>query len=586
MAIKLVSEIFTKALSKTFPELYKDKAANIVQTQQSKFGDFTCYSAIDVYQNSPKGTFKNPQAVAELLLPTLSNNPFFKKVISTPQGYINIFLSENFLSSEVENILQNNGPSPPFVTKKRVLVDFSSPNIAKEMHVGHLRSTIIGESLCRVLEFCGHEVLRVNHIGDWGTQFGMLIAYLKDQFPDYLTSPPAIADLQSFYKLAKARFDKDQEFKERARMEVVQLQSGNSENLAAWKIICDISEKEFQRIYDRLDISLTTKGESYYNSLIPDVVAELEQKGLLTVDQGAKLLFVPGYNQPMMVVKSDGGYTYDTTDLAALRYRLQEQKAEWILYVVDAGQSSHFELLFEAAKMAGWYDPAVTRLDHVAFGLVCGDDGKKFKTRSGTTVKLSSLLDEAVSRSKQVILERNNNISEEDLEKTASVIGYGAVRYADLKIVHGTNYVFSYDRMLDLKGNTAVYLLYTYARICSILSKHAKVSDDDLPVDFEHNMALFLKEGVHIELDEASEMILARRLTTFTSVIEDVFSCMDLHNLCSYLYVLCSEFSQFHVKCRVIGHEKEKQRILLCHAVRLVIEKGLYLLGIHPLEQI
>lgn len=359
------------------------------------------------------------------------------------------------------------GTKTPYVgEKKRAILDFSSPNIAKEMHVGHLRSTIIGESIARLLEFFGYDTLRLNHLGDWGTQFGMLIAHLKDKFPNYMTEPPPIGDLQMFYKESKKRFDEDEEFKARAYECVVKLQRYDPEIIKGWKLICDISRKEFEHIYKELDIKLVERGESFYQKLMDEVVQEFEKKQLVEVDEGRKIVFTPDSSVPLTIVKSDGGYTYDTSDLAAIKNRLITEKGDILLYIVDAGQAVHFHAIFSAAKLIGWYQPH-HRVEHVEFGVVLGEDKKKFKTRSGDTVRLRDLLNEGLKRALDKLKEKERDkvLTPEQLSAAQKAIAYGCIKYADLAHNRTNEYIFSFDKMLDDKGNTAVYMLYAYTRI-------------------------------------------------------------------------------------------------------------------------
>ncbi|XP_069001381.1 arginine--tRNA ligase, cytoplasmic-like, partial [Embiotoca jacksoni] len=394
-----LQEIFGEAIRASCPELDNPPQA-VTPNQQAKFGDYQCNSAMGMAQMlKAKGVKVNPKEIAEKIIQNLPDNELVQKTEIAGPGFINIHLKRPFVSKLLSNLLINGVQPMPLASRKKVVVDFSSPNIAKEMHVGHLRSTIIGESMCRLFEFLGYDVLRLNHVGDWGTQFGMLIAHLQDKFPNYLTVSPPIGDLQAFYKESKKRFDEDESFKKRGYQCVVRLQSKEPEFIKAWNLICDVSRREFQKVYDCLDIQIIERGESYYQELMTKVVKELEEKGVVEMDEGRKIVFAPGQSIPLTIVKSDGGYTYDTSDLAALHQRLFEEKADMIIYVTDSGQSTHFQLVFAAAQMFGWYNPQVTRVEHAGFGVVLGEDKKKFKTRSGDTVRLMDLLDEGLKRS-------------------------------------------------------------------------------------------------------------------------------------------------------------------------------------------
>jgi arginyl-tRNA synthetase len=461
-----------------------------------------------------------------------------------------------------------------------VVVDFSSPNIAKEMHVGHLRSTIIGEATCRVLEFSGHEVHRLNHLGDWGTQFGMLIEYMKETFPNFETELPDVSDLQEFYKSAKKRFDDDAEFKTRAQKAVVSLQAGDKFARNAWQRICDVSRKAFQIIYDRLDIVIEERGESWYNEMIPGIVEQLQQQGICKESDGAQCVFTPRVCAiPLMAVKSDGGYGYDSTDLAAIHHRLLVMKADWIVYITDLGQEQHFHMIFDAAEQAGWHKPGVSRCDHMGFGVIQGEDKKKFKTRSGEVVKLNDLLDEAQARALEEIEKRCTEQeakgeallkTEEERRNAATNLGTAAVRYFDMKQNRNSPYVFNYDRMLDPKGNTAVYLYYAYARLLAI---QRKAGMDDIPAS-------------ELKIVTPEEHELAKKLCEFPDVIESILGQLHLHFLTDYLYQLCGVLTTFITKCRVIDSEEQRSRLCLLEASRRILHKSFFLLGFTPLERI
>lgn len=584
---EVISNI-SSILRTVFPS-YEGKVS-VERPANPKFGDYTCINAMEIFRSLPRETYKSPQHVAETIARLLRESYLFRDVITTPQGHINVFLTVEYLLSTLRKITV----LPPSVDRKRVVIDFSSPNIAKELHVGHLRSTILGESLARTLEYCGHEVHRINHVGDWGTPFGMIISYLKEMnkldenSSDHLDLDwVETQDMQSLYRAAKLRFDTDTEFKARARNEVVLLQNGDHQNREIWRRLCEVSERQFQALYDRLDVTLQTVGESFYQPFLSSLVVELEEKGLITIDEGVKLMFIPGYEQPLIVQKSDQGYTYDTTDLAALRYRIMTMGAEWIIYVVDAGQSSHFELLFAAGALAGWYKPGEIRLDHVSFGVICGADGKRLKTRSGTTVKLVDLLNEAVSEAAKALRNRpgrhssrsssepsDPGMTQEEVESISAAVGHSAVKYYDLKRSRISSYNFSYDQMLDLKGNTAVYLLYNYSRIVSILAQ-PEVSEDD------HSR----EDPVDLEMNE--ELQLARYLVHFPEAVAAILDphWMGLHLLASFMYELCGLFSQFHKRCRVIGHARQSTRLFLCRMTKDVLEQGFHLLGIRPINK-
>lgn len=375
-------------------------------------------------------------------------SPLVEKCDVAGAGFINIFLSRTYGVNAIMTILKD-GVQPLVTKRKRVVVDFSSPNIAKEMHVGHLRSTIIGEAICRLLEFLGHDVLRINHTGDWGTQFGMLIAHMEDRFPDYASVSPPISDLQTFYKESKALFDTDPEFKKRAYDRVVRLQGGDEQCTKAWNLICDVSRREFQIIYDRLDIKIIERGESFYQSRMVTVIEQLRKMDLLIVEDGRTIMWGEGETVPLTVIKSDGGFTYDTSDMATIKQRIEEEKGDWLIYVTDAGQAGHFKIIFACAERAGILDRSKVRLDHVGFGVVLGEDGKKFKTRSGDTVKLTELLDEGLNRAMEKLKDRGRHevLTAEELKAAQESVAYGCIKYADLSKNRNNEYVFSFDRV-------------------------------------------------------------------------------------------------------------------------------------------
>ncbi|KXS11511.1 arginyl-tRNA synthetase [Gonapodya prolifera JEL478] len=517
-------------------------------------------------------------------------------------GFINIRVTSHVLAQRVHQMMREGVSvlAPSKYYGKRVVIDFSSPNVAKEMHVGHLRSTIIGDTLARTLEFCGVDLVRLNHIGDWGTQFGMLIEYMSDVAksgsaegldPD----SERVADLQVMYRAAKKRFDDDEDFKTRARVAVTKLQGGDPDSIRRWQRICDASRREFQAIYDRLGVQLVERGESFYNPMLAGVVEELQKLGVAKESDGAMCVFVEGREDPLIIRKSDGGYGYGTTDMAALKHRLNVEKAEWIIYVTDVGQASHFDLVFAAGRKAKWLPQDETqspRVSHVGFGLVLGEDGKKFKTRSGDVVRLVELLDEAKDRCAATIQEyRGATVQTEDqpapettgasvsftpaeLDHAAGAMGYGAVKYADLKNSRLSNYRFSFDSMLSLKGDTAVYLLYAHARIASIFRK----TDRDVPA--------LAKVTVPI-LAHPREFELALHLCRFTEAIENLLEDLMPNRLTSYLYDLSEKFNLFYQDCRVIGSgEYEESRLVLCEATAVVMRKCFHLLGITELYKI
>ena len=517
-------------------------------------------------------------------------------------GFLNLRLRPEALAAEVAARLadpQRLGVPSVGPGTAPVIVDFSSPNIAKEMHVGHLRSTIIGDALARVLEFRGHQVLRLNHVGDWGTQFGMLITHLKQVAPQALTTADAVdlGDLVAFYRQAKARFDADETFQTTAREEVVRLQGGDPVSRRAWQLLCEQSRREFQAIYDRLDIRLTERGESFYNPYLEAVVADLDASGLLVQDDGAQCVFLEGVSGkegkplPVIVQKSDGGFNYATTDLAAIRYRFAAPPAgdgaHRVIYVTDAGQASHFAGVFQVARRAGWI-PAEARLEHVPFGLVQGEDGKKLKTRSGDTVRLKDLLDEAVERCeadlRRRLAEEGRAESEEFIHHVATTVGLAAVKYADLSSNRTTNYQFSFDRMLALQGNTAPYLLYAVVRIAGIARKGGDVANTG---EADEITGVFADSDHPLHFSEPQEWALVRQLLDFDAVIAAVEDELLPNRLCTYLFELSQVFNRFYDQVPVLKAPPaaRQSRLALCRLTADTLKLGLGLLGIATLER-
>ncbi|MEB3325394.1 MAG: arginine--tRNA ligase [Cyanobacteriota bacterium] len=561
-----------------------------------EFGDFQANGALPLAK--PLG--QAPRAIAAAVVEQLVADPAFSPLCPPPQiagpGFINLTLRPEVLAAEVRRRVGDPRLGVPTAAASTpaegagevghlapVIVDFSSPNIAKEMHVGHLRSTIIGDALARVLEFRGHPVRRLNHVGDWGTQFGMLITHLKEVAPQALERADAVnlGDLVSFYRQAKARFDADPAFQATSREEVVKLQGGDPLSLKAWTLLCEQSRREFQQIYDRLGIVLTERGESFYNPFLPAVVADLRSAGLLVEDAGAECVFLASDKPPVIVQKSDGGFNYATTDLAAIRYRLAAPPdgdgARRLIYVTDAGQANHFAAVFEVARRAGWV-PEGGRLEHVPFGLVQGDDGKKLKTRSGDTVRLKDLLDEAVQRAeadlRARLAEEGRQEEESFITEVATAVGLGAVKYADLATNRITNYQFSFDRMLALQGNTAPYLLYAVVRLAGIVRRGGEAA----AAEAVPNPLVF---------SDPLEWALVRELLRFDTVVLEVEEDLLPNRLCSYLFELSQSFNRFYDQVPVLKAEGAERgsRLALCRLCADTLKLGLGLLGIPTLSR-
>lgn len=576
-----------EAMQRAFPEVDALLDPQLAPASKPEFGDFQANGALPL----AKPLKQAPRQIAGAIVEALQADPAFTSLCLEPQiagpGFINLTIRPECLAAEVSARLGDPRLGVPEVhNDSAVVVDFSSPNIAKEMHVGHLRSTIIGDSLARVLEFRGHRVLRLNHVGDWGTQFGMLITHLKQVAPETLNTADAVdlGDLVAFYREAKKRFDEDEAFQTTSREEVVKLQGGDPVSLKAWGLLCDQSRREFQKIYDRLDIRLSERGESFYNPYLASVLSGLKEADLLVTDDGAECVFLEGVNGkdgkplPVIVRKSDGGFNYATTDLAAIRYRFaggsDGDGARRVIYVTDAGQANHFAGVFQVAKRANWI-PEDGRLEHVPFGLVQGEDGKKLKTRSGDTVRLRDLLDEAVERAeadlRRRLQEEERHEDEPFIRHVAGTVGLAAVKYADLSQNRITNYQFSFDRMLALQGNTAPYLLYAVVRIAGIARKGG---------DLE-------AEAGMLQFSEPQEWALVRELLKFDAVIAEVEEELLPNRLCSYLFELSQVFNRFYDQVPVLKAEGKSlsSRLALCRLAADTLKAGLGLLGIATLER-
>lgn len=573
--LTILEEKFSQATFKAFKELEEKKdlfQIEVVKSSSEKFGAYQFNSCMKL----TKLLQKNPREVAQSIINEIEPNDMIEKMEIAGPGFINIHLKQVYIQQRLKLIFNDPylGAFLP-LKKEKIIIDFSSPNTAKEMHVGHLRSTIIGDCLARVFEFMGEDVIRLNHIGDWGTAFGMLIAYMKENAQDILkgNEKTTLPLLMAMYKKSKEKFDKEPDFKRSSQLEVVALQSGEKSALKAWELICDISRNAYQEIYDLLDIRIQERGESFYNSMLKDTVKELEEKGLVEISNGAKCIFLEGFKNregetlPLMVQKSDGGYNYDTTDMAAIKQRIQNEKATRLIYVTDAGQGTHFAMIAKAAEKAGYLDPKKVRVDHVPFGLVLGSDGKKFKTRSGETEKLIDLITTAISEAKKILHEKNPDMTKDELETLSKALGIGAIKYADLSCNRTGDYTFSYERMLRFEGNTAAFLMYSYVRVVGIKRK--------ANIDIEE-----LKNNSEIILEHPSEMNLAIHLAQFGEMIETLTKDLLPNRLTDYLYNLAEKFNAFYRDCPVILTPNQNSRILLAEAVAIMMKTGLQLLGI------
>jgi len=509
-----------------------------------------------------------PRAVAAELVGRLELAGLCEPPSVAGQGFVNLTLLPEVLAAGVNDLLDHGAAFPK--RDQRVVVDYSQPNVAKQMHVGHLRSTVIGDALCNILEFVGNEIVRQNHVGDWGTQFGMMVEQLLDDGDRADTLD--LAGLQALYQKARLHFDADGDFADRARARVVALQSGDATTLAIWQQMVDVSLAEFDKLYAELGSGLTREdvvGESAYNDALPGVVDDLQALGLLIESGGAQCAFLPGFAGrdgsplPVIVRKSDGGFGYSATDLAAIRHRVDDLHAQRIVYVVDSRQALHFQQIFALARAAGWL-PETTTADHVGFGTVLGPDGRPFKTRSGDTVPLVALLDEAVQRAAALLDERGVAMPEPARTQIARAVGIGAVKYADLSNDRSNDYVFALDRMIAMTGNTGPYLQYAHARVTKVLGKSGTAP------------------GRVSVLGKPVEQRLALLVGGFGNAVQQAAETLQPHRLCGYLYDVATTVSAFYEACPVLTSEGETRtsRIALCAATQQVLRDGLGLLGI------
>lgn len=546
----------------------------IDRTKDKAHGDFA--TNIAMLLAKPLGL--KPRDVAELILSHLPQDERISKTEIAGPGFINFFVNADFTAAQLQEMLADPRLNVPLCAQKQnIVVDYSAPNVAKEMAVHHIRSTVIGDAVVRVLEFLGHNVIRANHIGDWGTQFGMLIAYLE-KCENEQGSGLDLSDFEAFYREAKRCYDEDEAFATKARSYVVKLQSGDSYCYEMWQKLVHITMEQNQKIYDRLNVTLSPKdvmGESLYNPMLPEIVKDLEQKGIAVEDKGAIVVYLDGYKnkdgQPLgeIVRKSDGGYLYTTTDIACVKYRVDHFKANRLIYFTDSRQHQHLEIAWEIARKAG-YLPEGVSIEHAAFGMMLGKDGKPFKTRTGGTVKLKDLLDEAEKRVSDMLKERGGEYTDKEREEVIHNVAIGAVKYADLSKNRLTDYIFDWDQMLSFEGNTAPYLQYAYSRICSIFRKSK------------------LELGL-ILISEEQEDELATKLLSFADAVNSVSQKAMPHLLCTYLYELAGTFMRFYEACPVlkegVPEDTCRSRLALCALTSKVLKQGLQLLGINVMEK-
>ncbi len=573
-----IQELLQKSLAKL--SLNYDIPENIAEnirldrTKDKSHGDF----ATNLAMMLTKVLHKNPREIAQMLVDNLDESAFIAKTEIAGPGFINFFISDNFLTSSLQAMADDERLGVKTVEKAdTIVVDYSAPNVAKEMAVHHIRSTVIGDACVRVLEFLGHKVIRANHVGDWGTQFGMLIAYLEKK-ENEAGQGLDLSDFEAFYREAKACYDEDQEFAVKARHYVVLLQGGDKYCLSMWKKLVKMTMDQNQKIYDRLDVTLSSKdimGESLYNDMLPQIVDDLIAKGIAVEDQGAIVVYLDKYKNKdgkpygEIVRKQDGGYLYTTTDIACVKYRVQNLHANRLMYFIDSRQHQHLDAAWTIARMAGYADDSI-EIEHDAFGMMLGKDGKPYKTRSGGTVKLKDLLDEAELRVGKLLEERNCTLDDEAKKAVIHNIAIGAVKYADLSKNRNTDYIFDWDLMLSFEGNTAPYLQYAYSRIRSIQRK------TDLTLG-------------NFILNEEAENDLATKLLAFPEVINQVASKAMPHLLCTYLFELSGLFMRFYEACPVlkegVDEEIKRSRLALCSLTSRVLKQGLALLGINVMEQ-
>ncbi|MFY1026435.1 arginine--tRNA ligase [Actinobacillus seminis] len=551
--------------------------ALIRQSSKAQFGD---YQANGIMATAKK-LGKNPREFAQNVLDVAELSGIAEKTEIAGPGFINIFLDKNWLTNALNQALSEKNLGIRAMEKKTIVADYSSPNVAKEMHVGHLRSTIIGDAVVRTLEFLGHNVIRANHVGDWGTQFGMLIAYLEKMENEH-ASEMELSDLEAFYRAAKEHYDSDPVFAEKARGYVVKLQGGDEYCRTMWKKLVNITMQQNQRNYDRLNVTLTEKdvmGESLYNPMLPRIVADLKEQGLAVEDDGALVVYLDEFKNkegdPMGVIiqKKDGGFLYTTTDIAAAKYRYETLKADRALVFSDTRQSQHMQQAWLITRKAG-YVPDSFQLEHKNFGMMLGKDGKPFKTRSGGTVKLTDLLDEAIERAEKLIAEKSTALSVEEKAAAVDAVGIGSVKYADLSKNRTTDYVFDWDNMLSFDGNTAPYMQYAYTRIRSIFNK-AQLNESQVT-------------DAKMALNTEQERTLAIKLLQFEEAVQLVAKEGSPHILCTYLYELAGIFSGFYEHCPILNHDDEQvklSRLKLALLTEKTLKQGLDLLGIKTVEK-
>ncbi|QOI11005.1 arginine--tRNA ligase [Blochmannia endosymbiont of Colobopsis nipponica] len=577
MNIKL---LLTKIIKKTFihasiPAVYK---VNIQQSSKIEFGDYQINGIINI----AKKLNICPKQLASKIINLVQINDISSKIEIVEPGFINIFLKSNWIAQQINQIYSKNKFGIPSVIPKTIIIDYSSPNMAKEMHIGHLRSTVIGDAMARTLSLLGHNVIRVNHIGDWGTQFGMLIAYMKQiKLNDQFYKKININKLEKYYRKAKKEYDQNPHFAKMAQEYVVKLQNGDDYSFKIWKKLIRATIKENQKIYERLNITLQENnimGESMYRNMIPNMIKDLKNKKLAVISFGATVIYLDhvknkqGKKMGVIIQKKDGSYLYTTTDIACIKYRSEILKADRIIYYTDYRQHQHLNQVWNIARKAGYINKYVS-LEHHMFGMILDKKGRPFKTRSGNTVKLKKLLDEGLEKAYNFILSKNYNKNSVNIKRLAQIISIGAIKYADLSKNRATNYIFDWNKMLNFEGNTAPYILYAFTRANSIL-KNSKKEQEKLTKE--------------IKLESQQEIQLALYLLRFEETITIVAKNGTPHVLCSYLYKIATLFSSFYEFCSILKTQNQitrHSRLKLLILTAKILKKGLNLLGIETTEQ-
>ncbi|VWU52269.1 arginine--tRNA ligase, putative [Hepatocystis sp. ex Piliocolobus tephrosceles] len=584
--VKKIKSLFQQSIQKCFPFI---KEEIVVTYANAKFGHYQCNNALNIFKKHGKElNYENAHKLSLTIIENLDRN-MFEDINASTQGFITVKLSKDYIQRSLLKLFENNKidigininelKDESNIKLDTILVDFSSPNIAKEMHVGHLRSTILGDSICRIFEFLKVRTLRINHVGDTGTQFGMIINYIHMHYPNFREKMPELDNLTDLYQNAKKMYDADKTFEMNAKEFRMKLQNNDEDCVFIWKELNNASKKEFDKLYKILNIKLDYMGESFYEPRIPAAINMLKEKNLVTYIGDALCYQSTKYKVPLFLQKSNGAYGYDSTDVACIHYRLKVLNATSVYYIVDNGQSSHFEILFELAKKAGWVDEGV-KLEFVGFGLVLNADGKKFKTRSGTTIKLINLINEGTERAKKDLIEKIKLKSDEekkyfegiDLDKLSEDLCVSAIKYFDIKQHRNTDYKFSYDNMLNVKGNTGIYIIYAYSRLCSIFRK-GNINIDDL-----------LKG--ELNLTNQYEINLGLHILKFPDTFYYILKNMLIHKLAEYTYDLTTIFTAFYENCKILGGDNEHSRLLLCVITKSLLKTCLELLGMKAIEKL